>query len=299
MARVVVPRSAKQVSLFSVLRRAPAACDRCSAAGHPIPPGGSSRMDSHGRDSCPAGRLLREWLPAAEGANEPGSRQPPGGDRRGACRGPSVARRHPVAWSLAGAEALGWLAYTRWYSWFGRTPSPALAIGQMLPADLPFVEHDRGPVTWADLRGKAECCCSIAAIGARCAWRKSATSPRAGGRSRQRGSGRPRQPPRRGPHALPGLPARRRVPVSARRRARGIAPPRHRRPQRHSRRHDRLRRRHRPPHPGRDRRRRPHRVRRPDRQLPGSPDPETVLAALDGKPFRSNGTNDSSAVTGA
>jgi peroxiredoxin len=64
------------------------------------------------------------------------------------------ARRHPVAATLAGAEVVGWLAYTRWYSRFGRASPPALAIGATLPDDLPFVEHHRGPIVAAELRGR-------------------------------------------------------------------------------------------------------------------------------------------------
>jgi peroxiredoxin len=72
----------------------------------------------------------------------------------GAALGLRFARRHPVGWALAAAESLAWLAYTRWYSRFGREPSTALAIGATIPADLPFVEHGRGPVTAAQLRGR-------------------------------------------------------------------------------------------------------------------------------------------------
>ena len=64
------------------------------------------------------------------------------------------ARRHPLAWALAAAEVPAWLAYVRWYSRFGREPAPALAIGAELPADLPFVEHGRGAIAAAELRGK-------------------------------------------------------------------------------------------------------------------------------------------------
>jgi len=64
------------------------------------------------------------------------------------------SRRHPVAAALAGAEIVAWLAYTRWYSRFGREPSSALAVGAVLPGDLPFVEHERGSITAAELRGR-------------------------------------------------------------------------------------------------------------------------------------------------
>lgn len=64
------------------------------------------------------------------------------------------SRRHPVAAALASGEMVAWFAYTRWYSRFDRGPSPALAVGAALPDDLPFVEHDRGPITAAELRGR-------------------------------------------------------------------------------------------------------------------------------------------------
>jgi peroxiredoxin len=64
------------------------------------------------------------------------------------------ARRHPAAALLASAEVAGWLAYTRWYSRFGRTASPALTVGETLPDDLAFVEHGRGPIAAAELRGR-------------------------------------------------------------------------------------------------------------------------------------------------
>ena len=72
----------------------------------------------------------------------------------GVALGLRFARRHPIGWALAAAEALGWLAYTRWYSWFGREPSAALAIGATLPGDLRFTEHGQGPIAAADLRGQ-------------------------------------------------------------------------------------------------------------------------------------------------
>jgi peroxiredoxin len=72
----------------------------------------------------------------------------------GVAAGGRFARRHPLAWALATAELPGWLAYARWYSRFGREPSPALSVGATLPDDLRFVEHDRGPITAAQLRGK-------------------------------------------------------------------------------------------------------------------------------------------------
>lgn len=72
----------------------------------------------------------------------------------GALAAARFSRRHPVAAALAGAELAAWLAYTRWYSRFGREPSLALAVGATLPTDLPFVEHDRGPITAAELRGR-------------------------------------------------------------------------------------------------------------------------------------------------
>ena len=64
------------------------------------------------------------------------------------------SRRHRAAAALAGAEVLAWLAYVRWYSRFGREPSGALTVGATLPEDVRFVEHGRGPITAADLRGR-------------------------------------------------------------------------------------------------------------------------------------------------
>ena len=55
---------------------------------------------------------------------------------------------------LASGEIVCWFAYTRWYSRFGREPSPALTVGELLPYDLPFVEHGRGPIVAAELRGR-------------------------------------------------------------------------------------------------------------------------------------------------
>jgi len=62
--------------------------------------------------------------------------------------------RHRAAAALAGGETLAWLAYTRWYSRFGRQQASALATGATLPEDLPFVEHDRGAITAAELHGR-------------------------------------------------------------------------------------------------------------------------------------------------
>jgi len=64
------------------------------------------------------------------------------------------SRRHRAAAALAGAEVLAWLTYVRWYSRFGREPSAALAVGATLPDDVRFVEHGRGPIAAADLRGR-------------------------------------------------------------------------------------------------------------------------------------------------
>lgn len=63
-------------------------------------------------------------------------------------------RRHRLAWALAAAEVPAWLAYTHWYSRFGREPAAALTVGAEFPADLAFVEHERGPVTAGELRGR-------------------------------------------------------------------------------------------------------------------------------------------------
>lgn len=72
----------------------------------------------------------------------------------GVALGLRFGRRHPIGWGLASAEILGWLAYIHWYSRFGREPSPALAVGATLPGDLRLVEHDRGPITLAELRDR-------------------------------------------------------------------------------------------------------------------------------------------------
>ncbi|MBA2765279.1 MAG: peroxiredoxin family protein [Thermoleophilaceae bacterium] len=64
------------------------------------------------------------------------------------------ARSHPAAAALATGEALATVAYARWYSRLDRDPSPALELGTILPADLPFSEHGRGPITANDLLGR-------------------------------------------------------------------------------------------------------------------------------------------------
>jgi len=152
--RVVVPRTAKQafVSLFASIP--------------PLLAVDAGRRAIRGRRGDRAGWALMATVHALPGAYfasgflRPAARTSPnlvglqvaGGV--GVALGLRFARRHPIGWALAGAEALGWLAYTRWYSWFGREPSPALVIGERLPDDLPFIEHGRGPIVAADLRGR-------------------------------------------------------------------------------------------------------------------------------------------------
>jgi len=154
MPRVVVPRSAKQafVSLFSTL---PALL----AAGAIRRGIGAGRGDRAGWFLVAAIHALPGAY-FADGFLRPRARIGPdlvglqAAIAAGLVIGLRFARRHPLAWGLAAAESLGWLAYTRWYSRFGRTPSGALTVGAMLPGDLRFVEHGRGHLTSADLRGK-------------------------------------------------------------------------------------------------------------------------------------------------
>lgn len=154
MPRVVVPRSAKQafVSLFSALP--------------PLLAADAVRRAVRARRGDRGGWLLMAGIHAlpgayfADGFLRPRARISPNlvglqvATAVGLVLGLRFARRHPLAWGIAAGESLGWLAYTRWYSWFGRKPSPALSIGATLPGDLPFVEHGRGALTSADLRGK-------------------------------------------------------------------------------------------------------------------------------------------------
>lgn len=154
MPRVVVPRSAKQAFISAFSAVPPLLAIDAARRGVRAPSGDR------------AGWALMTGIHAlpgayfADGFLRPKARMRPNlvglqvATAAGLALGLRFARRHTVAWSLAGAEALGWLAYTRWYSWFGREPSPALSVGEILPHDLPFVEQGRGPVTSADLRGK-------------------------------------------------------------------------------------------------------------------------------------------------
>lgn len=154
MPRVVVPRTAKQafVSLFSSVP--------------PLLALDAVRRAIRARRGDRAGWALAaavHTLPGAyfaSGFLRPTARTSPNlvglqvGTGVGVVLGLRFARRHPIGWALVAAEALGWLAYTRWYSWFGREPSAALAIGATLPDDLRFTEHGRGLITAASLRGR-------------------------------------------------------------------------------------------------------------------------------------------------
>jgi|GEM_PF-366020 len=153
MPRIVIPRTAKQafVSLFSSLP--------------PLLALGAVRRAIRAPRGERAGWVLAaavHALPGAYFANgflRPVARNSPNliglqaATAVGIVANRRFGRRHPFAWALTLTEAFGWLAYTRWYSRFGREPAAALAVGEVLPADLPFVEHGRGPVTAAELRG--------------------------------------------------------------------------------------------------------------------------------------------------
>jgi peroxiredoxin len=154
MPRVVVPRTAKQafISLFSSIP--------------PLLAVDAVRRAIRARRGDRAGWALAaavHTLPGvyfASGFLRPATRTSPNlvglqvGTGIGVALGLRFARRHPIGWALAAAEVAGWLAYTRWYSWFGREPSAALAVEAMLPDDLRFTEHGRGPITAANLRGR-------------------------------------------------------------------------------------------------------------------------------------------------
>jgi len=154
MPRVVVPRSAKQafVSAFGAVP--------------PLLAADAARRGAKAPRGERAGWFLMAAVHAlpgayfADGFLRPRARIGPNlvglqvATAAGLALGLRFAARHPAAWGLGAAEACGWLAYTRWYSWFGREPSAALAVGATLAPDLSFVEHGRGPVTSADLHGR-------------------------------------------------------------------------------------------------------------------------------------------------
>jgi hypothetical protein len=154
MPRVVLPRTAKQtfVSLFS--------------SAPPLLAADAVRRSIRARRGERVGWALITGvhaLPGAYFANgflRPAARNSPNlvglqvATAIGVLASWRFARRHPLGVALAGGESLAWLAYARWYSRFGREASPALAVGSMLPGDLPFTEHGRGPITTADLRGQ-------------------------------------------------------------------------------------------------------------------------------------------------
>lgn len=154
MPRVVVPRSAKQVfvSAFSSIP--------------PLLAADAVRRGARARRGDRFGWFLMAGVHALPGAYfaggfiRPRARMSPNlvdlqaATAGGLALGLKFAARHPAAWGLAAAEAFGWLAYARWYSWFGREPSAALAVGETLPPDLSFVEHGRGRIASADLRGR-------------------------------------------------------------------------------------------------------------------------------------------------
>lgn len=154
MPRIVPPRAAKQtfVSLFSSIPPLLAADAARRALRAP-------RGERLGWALIAAVHAL-PGLYFANGFLRPAARTSPNlaGLQLASAAGVAAAwrfsRRRRAAVALAGGEIVAWLAYTRWYSRFGRTRSPALATGEILPADLTFVEHGRGPVTAAELRGR-------------------------------------------------------------------------------------------------------------------------------------------------
>ena len=154
MPRIVLPRSAKQafISLFSFVP-ALLAADAARRALRARRGDRAVWVIAAGVHAIPAAYFASGFL-------RPAARTSPELIGLRAATGVGVAailrfgRRHPVAAALAVGEVLAWRAYTRWYSRFGRTPSLALSVGLTLPGDLPFVEHDRGPVTASELRGR-------------------------------------------------------------------------------------------------------------------------------------------------
>jgi peroxiredoxin len=154
MPRILLPRTAKQafISLFSSIPPLLAA----DAARRAIRAPRGDRMGwglIAGVHALPGAYFANGFLrPAARTSPNLAGWQ--AATAIGAAATWRFSRRHPVAAALTCCEALAWLAYTRWYSRFGREPSPALAIGATLPDDLSFVEHGRGQITTADLRGR-------------------------------------------------------------------------------------------------------------------------------------------------
>jgi peroxiredoxin len=152
--RIVVPRSAKQafVSAFSVVPSLLAVdAARRMARAHRADRAGWALIT--GIHALPSAYFANGFLRPVARTN-PNLAGLQAATAVGLALGLRFAGRHPLAWGLAATEALGWLAYTRWYSRFGREPSAALSIGATLPRDLPFVEHGRGPITAAELRGR-------------------------------------------------------------------------------------------------------------------------------------------------
>lgn len=155
MPRPVLPRTAKQafISLFSSVVPPLLALDALRRALRGPRGERSGWALLAAIHALPGAYFARGFLrPAARTSpNLPG---PQAATSLGVLAAARFARRHPLAVALAGGEILAWRAYTHWYSRFGRESSPALTVGATLPADLPFVEHGRGPVTATDLRGQ-------------------------------------------------------------------------------------------------------------------------------------------------
>ena len=154
MPRIVAPRGAKQtfVSLFATIPGA-LALDAARRALRSRDGERSAWLSAAATHAMPAAFFARGFLrPVARTSPNVPALQ--AATAVGAALTVRHARRHPAAAVLAAAEVLGWIAYTRWYSRFGRAPSEALAVGMTLPADLPFHEHGRGPILSEQLRGR-------------------------------------------------------------------------------------------------------------------------------------------------
>jgi peroxiredoxin len=154
MTRVVLPRTAKQafVSLFSSIPPLLAADAARRAIRAPRGERAGWALIA-GVHALPGAYFANGFLrPAAR--TSPDLVGLPLATAIGTAATWRFARRHPLAAVLASGEIVGWLAYTRWYSRFGRKPSPALTVGELLPADLPFVEHGRGPILAEELHGR-------------------------------------------------------------------------------------------------------------------------------------------------